>query len=217
VKGIANFPLRTLGCAGIICLLGSTGALADVILTGQSVTVAAGSSNNAVEIDLTNSGPTDITVAAFSFGVQISDSDVSFTDVTTGTTSTYIFAGNSLFGPDLTGPTSGQSVIASDVFATPNKGAVLASGTTVGLGRISFDVAAGAASGSFPVNFLAFPTSSLSDPTPLDIHIDTLSPGGITILPTSVPEPSSLIPLLGCALLAVGTRGRCRKDRRRTS
>ena len=134
-------------------------------------------------------------------------------DANTSTSAPYIFDGLSLFGPDLTGPTSGQSLIASDVFLVPFSGSTLGAGVTLGLGHILFDVALGAAPGVFPVTFTAFPATSLADPTGANLTIQTLSAGQITITGTAAaPEPRTLATLFfGLALLAG-----CADRRRRT-
>ena len=89
-------------------------ARANVILTIQSV---AANQNTTGTLDLTlmNTGPS-ISINSFLFAIQTADTDISFTDATINTTlAPYIFVGNSLFGPDLTGPISGQSVNTGDV------------------------------------------------------------------------------------------------------
>jgi hypothetical protein len=186
-----------------------------MVVSVQSVIVAAGSSGNGIDVDLTNTGPSSLTVAGFSFGISIANTDISFTDANTATAAPYIFAGNSLFGPDLTGPTSGQTLSTSDIFSIPGGSVTLNAGTTVGLGHVLFDVSAGAAGGSFPVDFQLFPTTSLSDQSGANIPITTLSSGSITIPAAAVPEPSAMLPLVfGVAglLSAAGWRRRARQN-----
>lgn len=181
---------------------------ADIVLSIQSVTVSAGSSGNGLDVELTNTGPSALAIGGFSFGITTPNSSISFTDANVSTSAPYIFFADSLFGPDIATAT-GQSLIASDVFDVPFGGASLASGSTVGLGHLSFDVTAGAAPGLFPVTALAFPVTSLADANGNDVPIQTLSPGTITIQAATVPEPSSL-PLLatGIALLIICERKR---------
>ncbi len=199
--------------ACVLFLLGSATARADVILSGQPVTAAAGSSGNSLDIELTNSGPSAITVGGFSFGISVANPAINFTDANTSTTDPYIFAGDSLFGPDLTGPTRGQSLTAVDVFDIPLSGVTVGAGTTVGLGHVLFDVAGTATAGAFPVSFASFPTSGLSDAIANNISIDTFSKGQITITATAVPEPSSLLPLLVGIVLVMGASANRRKNR----
>jgi hypothetical protein len=190
----------------VFFLLGSSTTRADAILSGQSVIVTPGSSGTSLDIDLTNSGPIAITISAFSFGISTANPDISFTDANISTTAPYIFGGNSLFGPDLTGPTSGPSLITSDIFTIPLSGVTLNSGATVGLSHIIFDVAGTATPGVFPVSFASFPTTGLSDPAGNDISIDTFLSGQITITAAAVPEPSSLLLLLAGMVLVGGAR-----------
>jgi hypothetical protein len=212
VKPKASFPNRHssfrawLLAGSALFLLGSATARADAILSGQSVIATPGSSNNSLDIDLTNGGPSAITISAFSFGISTTNPDISFTDANISTTAPYIFAGNSLFGPDLTGPTSGQSLTTSDIFIVPLSGITLNSGVTVGLGHIIFDVAGTATGGVFSVSFASFPTTGLSDPTGNDISIGKFSSGQITITAAAVPEPSSQLLLLTGIVLVGGIK-----------
>jgi hypothetical protein len=198
--------LLTLLLAGIsVYVLGSAAVRAAVILSVQSVNADAGSSGNALDVELTNSGPDALAVGGFSFGIVTANPNISFTDAGTLTTAAYVFAGNSIFGPDLTGLTSGQSLIASDAFNIPLSGISLSSGNTVGLGHILFDVSPLAAAGTFPVNLEVFPMTSLSDPSGNTVNIDSLLSGQITISGAeAVPEPSSLV-LFFAGALFLGT------------
>ena len=204
--------------AGIaVCILGSAAAQAAVILSVQSVTAGAGSAGNALDVELTNSGPGALALGGFSFGIVTANHNISFTDAETATTAAYIFEGNSLFGPDLTGPTSGQSLSASDAFSIPLSGISLSSGSTVGLGHILFDVSPFATAGSFPVDLEIFPLTSLSGPSANNINIDSLLPGRITITGgEAIPEPSSLIMVFAGIAMGVGPGLRARKALRRS-
>lgn len=191
----------------VVCSLGSLDARADLIISVVSVSVNSGTTGNPLDVELTNSGPSAVTIGGFSFGISITNPNVSFTDANISTTAApYIFAGNSLFGPDLTGLTSGQSLETSDVFGTPNNGVSLGSGATVGIGHILFDVSAAAVTGTFPVTLAASPFSSLSDAFANDIPVNRLSPGEIAITGSvaEVPEPSTLCTLLAGLVSIVG-------------
>ena len=94
-----------------VCCLGSLGAWADLVISVGSVTADGGSTGNPLDVDLTNTGPSAVPIGGFSFGVSIANPNVSFTDANTSTAAFYIFTGNSLFGPDLTGPTSGKEPV----------------------------------------------------------------------------------------------------------
>jgi hypothetical protein len=195
--------LSTLLIAGLAaCLFNPAAAPAAGITISLAPAVAApGSTANFFDVDLTNLGAAAIKVGGFAFNLSIANANISFTDANVSTTALYVFSGNSLFGPDLTGPVSGQTISASDAVSVVLSGTTISSGSTVGLGRVLFNVSAGAAPGVFAVNLVAFPFTSLSDAAGNNISIDTLSAGQITI--TGVPEPSFmfLLPLLMAAVV----------------
>ncbi len=211
-----NLRLGTLLAAGVAaCLLDPATARANLIVSVQSVTAEAGSSANGLDVELTNLGPSALTIGGFSIGISIANIDISFTDANTSTSAPYIFGANSLFGPDLTGPVNTQSLSTSDLFDIPLSGATLNAGTTAGLGHILFDVSPGAASGSFPVDLAVFPTTSLSDEFGGDIPIDTLSSGSITIGAAPAPEPSSMAMFLSLVTVMAAIAGWRRRARYR--
>jgi hypothetical protein len=176
-------------------LLLASDARATAIVAAQAVTADAGASGS-FDVTLTNTGPSSIVVGAFTFGISIANPDVSFTDVTTATSSNgYIFGADSTFGPDLTGPISGPSLLVSDVYDVPFSGATIASGATVGLGQVLFTISSDSPGGAFTALLLPSPVTSLSDPTGIDIVIGTLSNGTINVQTT--PECSSLFLMLG--------------------
>jgi hypothetical protein len=149
---------------------------------------------------LTNTGPSTVVIGAFTFGISTTNTAISFVDANTSTVQgSYIFAGKSLFGPDLTGPSTGQSLSVSDVFTTPLSGTVVASGATFGLGHVLFVVGSSSATGGFAISLEGNPATSLSDPSGNVITINTLSNGTVNI--TGAPEPSSLLLALMGALL----------------
>jgi hypothetical protein len=165
---------------------------AALIVTAGSTAVAAGGSGS-IDVTLTNTGPSSVTVGAFSFGLSTASANISFTGATTSTASPYIFDGNSLFGPNID-TTVGATLIASDLDSDP-AGATVAAGATVGLGHVLFNVASGAPAGPVAITVTPFPTTSLSDPLGGNLAIDTLVPGTITVTRSTaaVPEPSTLL------------------------
>jgi hypothetical protein len=180
---------RTVIAMGFLSVLP---ARAGVILTIQSVSANQNTTGNSLDVLLTNTGPSSVSIGGFFFGFQTADTDINFTDVTISTVAaTYIFAGNSLLGPDLTGPMSGQSVNTGDLAAGP--AATVGSGSTVGLGHVLFSVAPGAVPGAHALTFVPAQTS-LSDAAGAPVTINTLQGGTVTIAST-VPEPSFLLPL----------------------
>jgi hypothetical protein len=174
---------------------------AATILTVQSGTYGAGTNGNTLDVTLTNTGPASVDVAGFSFGVLVGTSNVTFTSLNLATASPYIFAGNSLFGPDITVQPPflpGQALNASDLHDTSFS--TLASGVTVGLGRILFNLAPGTPAGPIAVS-LDFNATSLSDPTGSPIALQMVG-GTITVSPAAVPEPSSILMVGGA--IAIG-------------
>src|SRR5258708_26882152 len=126
-------------------------ASSDLIISSSPSAAAPGSTSNSFDVDLTNTGPSTVTLAAFSFGLALSDPDITVTEANIYTVQPYIFLGDSLFGP-LISTTAGSSLVASDVELT-GLGVTVGSGATVGLGHVLFNVAPSAAIGSFNVEF----------------------------------------------------------------
>jgi hypothetical protein len=169
-------------------------ARAGIVVSVESVSATAGTTGNTLEVDIQNTGPATVDIAAFAFELTVTaSSGVTFTgaDINT-TTNPYIFTGNSLFGPNI-GTTSnmGMTLDASD--GAVSGSTALGTGSTLGLGRVFFDVSASAQSGPVTVSLTPFPVTNLSDPNLNNISIDTLSNGTITISGGTVPEPSALV------------------------
>ena len=111
--------------------------------------------------------------------------------MTTATALTYIFNGNSLFGPDIVLSAGPGHISAADNYGTLNAGFTVPGNTTVGLGHVLFNVAP-AASGVIPVNIQAFPDSGLNGPSGNNIR-SRPPPARSRSPPGSVPEPASLV------------------------
>lgn len=177
-------------------LLWVPAARADFVISVSSSSAFAGSGST-LEVDLTNTGSSAQTFGGFSFGLSTTSPDITFTGATTATAAPYIFAPDSLFGPNIA-TTTGLSLVASDLAAI---GDSVGAGATVGLGLVSYNVAPGTSAGSIAVALAAFPTTSLSDTSGGNISF-TPEPGGlITVLPSAsgVPEPSTLVlAMLAC-------------------
>ncbi len=186
-----------------VALLISAPAGASLIVTVGNVSSSSPSSSNALEIDLTNTGPAPVTLGGFSFETRVTDANIIFTSATTATLVPYVFAGSSLFGPTISTSAPGQTLDAFDLWGVPGGGAAIAAGATVGLGRAFFNVLAGGLSGPVIVTLSPFPATSLADPSGNNISVNTLTNGSITIAGSSVPEPSSLaLAVLALAALA---------------
>jgi hypothetical protein len=177
-------------------LLGSLPAEATLIVGVQSVTAGANTNNDTLDVTLMNTGPSAVAVGGFTFEIISASSNISFIDANTSTAAPYVFDGNSAFGPDLTGPTSGPTLSTSDVDLLGS--ATVASGATVGLGHITFDVAA-AASGIIAITLGPTPQfTSVADASGNNLPI-TLANGQVTI--STVPEPSLVLPLAMAAVI----------------
>lgn len=174
-------------------------ARADIILSIESVTGAPGSSGT-FDVLLTNTGPASQNIDAFFLELSTSDTNITFTGVTTSTTTQpYIFAGDSLFGPIIATSGPGQVVDASDVSASSGNDVGL--GQEFGIGSVAYSIDPGATNGEIAtINFDAFPLTSLSDS--LGNNVDfTAQSGTITVQSTStVPEPSTALPLVSALL-----------------
>lgn len=198
-------------------LLAVPSARADLIIAVSSKVADIGSTGNTLEVDLTNTGISDVTVGAFSFGISTITPNIDFTEATSNTTAPYLFAGDSgdllLFGLTHIDTSNGQSLQAND-FSFSGLGDLVAGGTTVGLGEVSFDVSSAALPGPYTVTLAAFPTTSLADASvPANNLPFTGSNGTITLVSplSSVPEPSTLLLFsTGLALLAARAMGRRR-------
>jgi hypothetical protein len=168
-------------------------AQAEFIISVESVTANAGSIGNTLEVELTNTGSSTVTIGGFSFGISTATSNIDFTGAFDSTAKPYLFAGDSLFGPEID-TSNGQSLIASD-FSASGLGDFVGAGATVGLGKVFFNVAPSTPGGAIEVTLTPFPTTSLSDPSGNNISVDTLNHGTITVISSvnSVPEPSTLL------------------------
>src|SRR3982074_1476717 len=82
---------------------------ATVIFSVQSVAAHPGDFNDELDLLITNSGAQSVIIGGFAFEVQVSSSDITLQQATTGTaTATYVFDSNSLFGPITSTSSPGQ-------------------------------------------------------------------------------------------------------------
>ena len=213
----AQYSMRTLArlllpilVAGVF---GSSAALAGVVYTIQPDTTnpAQGSNGDAFDVLATNTGASGLGIAAFSFGLYTTDTDITFTEANVSTiVSGYIFDGDSfaeifLNSPVISITSGGQTLTANDL--TYDGAAVtVASGATVDLGKVLFDVAPNAVIQTFTVAFTGNPgagnlDNNLSDQFGNAINVDTFQSGDFPI-GASVPEPSpAVLVLIGLACL----------------
>ncbi|MBS1873853.1 MAG: PEP-CTERM sorting domain-containing protein [Acidobacteria bacterium] len=159
---------------------------ASLIVSAPVFTAAPGASGT-FEVTLENTGPATIEIGGFAFEIGTSSSAIMLTGASTLTSGAYIFAGNTLFGPDIAIST-GQSLIASDNPAN-FVAASIASGATYSLGLISYTISNNASIGPWALTF-ATPATSLADARGGAAAIDAFSSGQLTIgEATAVPEP----------------------------
>lgn len=193
---------RTLGIfaasCGVVLMCCPARATTTFSIDPSTIGASPGDVGDAFDVVLTNNGPDSITVAGFAFEVSVTDADITLTGADFSTVAfPYIFAGQS-FDQDLAAPlnfTSGQTLDAGD--DSDSAGVTLTSGESLALGNVMFDVANGAATGSFAVSFTGTPTAdfnSLSDASGNAINVDNFAGGAINI--NTVPEPSSALLLL---------------------
>jgi hypothetical protein len=126
-------------CIAVAGLLSTARATrAEMIISVQNVTALAGSSGNTLEVDLTNTGTAPVSIAGFSFELTVaSGSGISFNGADIQTSQTYIFNGTSVLGPTISMST-GTKLDAGDVGDPPTS---MQPSSTLGLGRVFFDVA----------------------------------------------------------------------------
>ena len=172
-------------------------AQATILFGSGSTTAAPGSSNNGVDLFITNTGPSAVDIGGFSWEITVSGADVTLNSATTATVLPYIFAGNSAFGPTISTSPAGQTMDASDFVAVVNSSTTVGAGQTFGLGRLLFDVSGGAPNNEILNLVFNAANSSLSDANGNPVTIDTFQSGTITVLASvsGVPEPGTGIEL----------------------
>ena len=202
---LASIKYQVVMVAMLVCIRSSTnpahaGLLIDIAPNSADLGIPT-----TLEVILTNTGtgPLDqLLVAGFSFEMSAGAADITFLDVTTGTSNPYIFGGNSLFGPNILLNISpdGHTVSASDNFSIASSGVTLTPGETVGLGLVSFSVNSGIC--WIPLAFSASPSTVVNDPLGAVLPLALSNTGGINL----IPEPSTLISLVLGLLGLVGAR-----------
>ena len=101
LRAIRSRFRRLLMIAPVAALLIAASAEASLIVSVGNVFADSPSSGNTLEVNLTNTGPVSISLAGFSFEIEVTDPHITFTSATIGTGAAYVFAGNSLLGPKL--------------------------------------------------------------------------------------------------------------------
>jgi len=208
------------GVASVV-LIASVPARAGIIVSITSVSDAAGTNGDALDVTIQNTGSSAQNIAGFDLGLSVASSNILFTGGNESTALTYLFSGDS-FDIDLptsltsVPPPNGQTVQASD-FSNSGNGTNLAAGATLGLGHIIFNVAGGTTPGPITVTLAAsacnvslVPCTDLSDSNFNTVAFTAVN-GTITVTGaiSGVPEPASglLAGLALAAIVAVRLRG----------
>ncbi len=180
-------------------------------------TAVPGFSTNSFDVTITNTTTGGVDIGGFSFELATTNTDVTFTDVTTASPE-YIFAANSYFGPDILIDAAGNNVFAGDNYGTTNSGITLVSGQTLDLGHVVFTLDSSAPTTPIPLAFSAYPATGVNDFVGADYNDILFGPDNsnsfaIPVVAASVPEPASLlIGLQGLSLTClVVARSRVRK------
>jgi hypothetical protein len=180
-------------------------ASGEVILEISSVSAAAGSTGNTIEVDVQNTSAMSIVVGGFNFEIS-ADSDIDFTGASFATSAPYIFTGDSFDQANSLplNTSTGSSLAAGDASNSGN-GDTLGAGQTAGLALVTFSVSPTAAPGPVTVSFSTDPANTnLSDQNGDAIAIDSFVSGTIDVIPNSAtPEPSAAAILLA-ALMGLG-------------
>jgi hypothetical protein len=212
------FPVLIAIC-GVAMIDASVYASTSYSISPTTLSAHPGDVGDSFDVLFTNSGPGSLSVAGFAFEVSVADPDITLAGADFSTNvSPYIFAGDSfdqinslpLNYVNVDGY-SPQILDASDV-TNDSAGLTVASGSSVDLGRVLFNVASPAQAGQFGVSFTGEVTTvananNLATPGGAGIAVDSFSGGTISV--SAVPEPASLL----LALLAVPVVGRFGRSR----
>jgi hypothetical protein len=183
----------------------ATPARAELILGITTNSFTPGSATNSLDVTLTNTGNTDMTIAGFSFEITAASSDVTFSDVTVDTVSVfYIFGTNSSFAPDITlDSNNDQTISGADNFTTAKEGSVLAAGQTLGLGNVLFALSSSTPMTPIDITFTLFPFTGVNDQYGAALPFDLAS--NLDISPAIVvPEPPMIVLLVSGLLVGTG-------------
>ena len=140
----------------------ATPSRAAPIVSVQPVTVNAGSTGDALDVTLTNTGSTPtVPIAGFSFEINVTEYRRSLSPQSTPAPPRQptFFGSNSTFGPDITIPVSslesGSAMTCTR--SPPPRGISVGANSTVGLGHVFFNVSS-TASGMIPVTLFGLNT-----------------------------------------------------------
>ncbi len=204
--------------AFILCICAALTAMsqakADAMFAFTPISISASDTGGAFDVTLTNTGLSSLSIAGFSFEVTVGNSGFTLLSVDETTTASYIFAGNSLFGPDLGFNGTGQTIQAADVTADFGN-VIIGAGTTVGLGHVTFSMLPATGMGNYDLTFTGGAASnSLSDADGNLVPSDSTARGTINVMAGTtgvVPEPSTFILMLTAAgaLAILRRRARC--------
>jgi hypothetical protein len=172
-----------------------------LVMTVENASVSPGGTGS-LDILLANqaAATTSATIAGFSIDLKVAaGSGITFTGASDSTASPYIFSWNSMgFLPTVIPP----SEIQANDFAIAGGTLLNPGGPPVGLAHITFSADPSVSLGVIPVTLVDYQGgTSLSDTNNNNLSFSIVN-GQITVIASSVPEPSS-IALTGMALLLV--------------
>ena len=195
------------GLSALAC--GPTAANADFVMSIGDYEQTSALSGT-FEVTLSNTDPTTYYVAGFSFELMLpSSSGIQFTGASTATVANpYIFngTGSATIDPGFVfsyDSFPNTSFTASDTEFTYSSIAI-ASGSSFGLGLVSYTISPNAPPGSVPISFVSDGTS-LSD---ADGNAISFTTQGGSIRANAIPEPSSFVLLITSAAALAASR-RC--------
>lgn len=204
--------LFTFAVAALVCCIP---ARASLIVSISNVSAPAGAIGASFDVNLQSAATTQ-SVAGFNLALSVGDTHFTFTGGNTGTTLTYLFAGDSFdvinaFAFTTVPPPNGQALQAGDL-SNGGAGTTLVSNQTVGLGHIVFNLAGNTPAGPIAITIVpncvtANACTSFSDADGDPLAFTVAGPGTITVTPStnSAPEPSTIFMSL-TALAAVAWR-----------
>lgn len=203
-------------CLAISVFGSQTASAALIVSLGTGAATAGGSGT--FDVDVTNSGVSAANVAGFNFEIMVTSLNITLNSANESTSpAPYIFSGNSFEGIEFADPVisdgtpfpgPGQTLSASDLTDNGDN-VVIPSGGTLGLGHVSFSVAAGTAAGPYAVTLVTQNGATSFSDANGDAVTFTSTDGEILVTGvTDTPEPASWALMLFAVPVVLRWRGR---------